>query len=153
VLEHQVEVQNLIGRLRYEALGTESGIAAAERDRHVEALVRAMLMVDAIDLPAPIEGGSGFAAHFTSLGPFDSAGRSLRELDLTTRVFRYPLSYLIYSNAFEALPESVRDAVFARLRAVLSATPAEDGFDRLTPTDRAAIAGILRDTLPDFSGL
>jgi hypothetical protein len=112
-----------------------------------------MLMVDAIDLPAPIEGGSGFAAHFTSLGPFDSAGRSLRELDLTTRVFRYPLSYLIYSNAFEALPESVRDAVFARLRAVLSATPAEDGFDRLTPTDRAAIAGILRDTLPDFSGL
>jgi hypothetical protein len=151
VLEHQVEVHNLISRLRYEALGTEAGISADELERQVESLVRAMLMVDAIELTAPLDGSSGFAEHFATLGPVDAAGRSLRELDLDTRVFRYPMSYLIYSTAFNALPESVKNAVFARIGEILRATPAQDGFANLSVADRAAIAEILADTLPDFA--
>jgi hypothetical protein len=108
-------------------------------------------MVDAIELTAPIEGSSGFAEHFAALGPVDTAGRSLRELDLDTRVFRYPMSYLIYSTAFDALPESAKDAVFTRIGEILRATPAQDGFATLSVADRAAIAEILADTLPDFA--
>lgn len=151
VLEHQVEVHNLISRLRYEALGTGTGISAGELERHIDSLVRAMMMVDAIELTAPIEGSSGFAGHFSTLGPVDSAGRSLRDLDLDTRLFRYPMSYLIYSAAFNALPEFVRDAVLARIDAVLDATPAQDGFANLSVADRAAIAEILAATVPDFA--
>jgi hypothetical protein len=151
VLEHQVEVHNLISRLRYEALGTEAGISADELERQVESLVRAMLMVDAIELTAPLDGSSGFAEHFATLGPVDAAGRSLRELDLDTRVFRYPMSYLIYSTAFNALPESVKNAVFARIGEILRATSAQDGFANLSVADRSAIAEILADTLPDFA--
>jgi hypothetical protein len=109
-----------------------------------------MLMVDAIELPAPIEGSSGFDEYFQSLGPFDSQGRSLRDLDLGKRVFRYPLSYLIYSSAFAALPEVAKDAVYRRLGEVLADTPEQDGLLRLSVSDRASIAGILADTLPDF---
>jgi hypothetical protein len=151
VLEHQVEVQNLISRLRYEALGTESGISDDELDRQVESLVRAVMMVDAIELTAPIDGSSGFAEYFESLGPFDSAERSLRDLDLDTRLFRYPMSYLIYSNAFNALPGFVKDAVFARIRETLRATPAQDGIANLSVADRSAVAEILAETLPDFA--
>lgn len=153
VLEHQVEVQNLISRLRFETLGNEAGLAPEAFDAHVEALVRAMLMVDEIELTSTIEGGSGFAEHFESLGPFDSQQRSLRDFDLNTRVFRYPLSYLIYSSAFEALPPIAKNAVYRRVSAALNASPEQDGFLRLTASDRAAIAEILAETLPDFPGI
>jgi hypothetical protein len=67
-------------------------------------------------------------------------------------LFRYPLSYLIYSSAFEALPVIARDAIYRRLSEILDASPAEDGLSTLTVADRRAIAGILADTLPDFAG-
>lgn len=150
VLEHQVEVQNLLSRVRFETAGQPAAADAKSEtlDRIVEPLVEAMLMLDEAPLSGRIEGGSGFAERFESLGPFDSSGRSLRQLDLETRLFKYPLSYLIYSEPFAALPDAVEAAVFARLRAILAASPAEDGFDRLSLSDRRAIAAILRDTLP-----
>jgi len=150
VLEHQVEVQNLISRLQYEAslLGTDDDVAVLDAD--VGNLLEAMLFVDEIALPAPVEGSSGFAAHFSSLGPFAADGRSLRELDLQTRLFRFPLSYLIYSDAFAGLDQTARGLVLDRLRETLESTPDEDGFDRLSIADRAAIAAILAETLPGF---
>lgn len=149
VLEHQIEVQNLLSRLRF-----ESARAAREPDAldtHVDALVRAMLMIDAIELSAPIAGSSGFAEHFESLGPFDSRGRSLRQLDLESRLFRHPLSYLIYSDGFAALGPEVSNVVFDHLRSILEATPEQDGFTGLSVSDRASIAAILTETLPAFA--
>jgi hypothetical protein len=144
VLEHQIEVQNLISRLRFEAASAEP----APLGPHVDALLEAMLMVDEIELTDPITGSSGFTAHFESLGPFDSAGRSLRQLDLRTRLFRYPLSYLIYSDAFQALQPAAKSAVYARLREILAPGAGLAGFAELAEEDRMAIAAILRDTLP-----
>ena len=57
--------------------------------------------------PAPgarVGASSAFAKEFAARGPRDSKGRSLRDLDLTTRIFRYPCSYLVYSDSFAALP-------------------------------------------------
>jgi hypothetical protein len=153
VLEHQVEVQNEISRLRFETVGrlAEEGgdVDIGQLGALVEPLVRAMLMVDSVPLTGTISGGSGFREHFESLGPIDAAGRSLREFDLETRLFRYPLSYLIYSEAFSALPGSVKESVYDRLKEILRAAPADDGFAMLTTSDRAAIAAVLAETLPD----
>ena len=63
-----------------------------------------LLFVDEVPLTAPVQGVSGFAATFAATGPRDQKGRSLRELDLKTRLFRYRCSYMIYSPAFDALP-------------------------------------------------
>ncbi len=48
-------------------------------------------------------------------------GASLRDLDLQTRLFKYPCSYLIYSDGFTQLPRRSRgDVVLQRIRAVLT---------------------------------
>jgi hypothetical protein len=65
-------------------------------------------------------------------------------------MFRYPLSYLIYSEAFDALPELARDYVYRRLWQVLSDEDESGKFGNLTETDRREIIEIVRDTKPDL---
>ena len=68
----------------------------------------------------PVRGVSEFASSFSGSGPRDRKGRSLRELDLQTRLFKYRCSYMIYSPAFDALPSAAKGAVLARLREVIT---------------------------------
>ena len=70
----------------------------------------------------------------------------MRDLDLTTRIFRYPCSYLIYSDSFDALPEPAREYVYHRLLQVLSGQDQSPDFARLSASDRQAILEILLDT-------
>jgi hypothetical protein len=158
VIEHQVDVQNAISRARFDAVtALEPGNAApaADLDARIaaiaEPLVAALLMADDVALTDEIAGTSGFKEEFEARGPFDSAGRSLRELDLNTRVFRYPLSYEIYSAAFDGLPAPVRTRVFERLNAILSGEEESAESGGLAPPNRQAILEILRETKPEFA--
>ena len=82
----------------------------------VDAIVDYMLFVDEAPITdGPIVGSSGFAEKFTASGPRDAKGRSLRELDLKTRLQKYPLSYMIYSPPFQALPAGVKNLVMAKI--------------------------------------
>ena len=74
-----------------------------------------MLFRDEARLTDRIKGTSSFASDFAARGPRDSKGRSLRDFDLKTRLFRYPCSYLIYSRAFDSLPDEVKDHIYERL--------------------------------------
>ena len=58
----------------------------------------------------------------------DRQGRSLRDFDLKRRLFKYPLSYMIYSEAFDAMPDTAKDRVYRRLFEVLSG---EDKSEKL----------------------
>lgn len=148
VLEHQAHMLNLITRTGWESrIGWED---ASARDRFVTELVDYMLFVDEAPLPGPVKGSSNFARTFTATGPRDSQGRSLRDLDLQTRLMRYPCSYIIYSEPFDALPDDVTDAIYARLWKVLSGEAQDARYDRLSPADRQAIVGILLDTKSDL---
>jgi hypothetical protein len=93
-------------------------------DENVEALVSYMTFADEVPLPDPVSGGSGFAAEFAATGPRDGQGRSLRTFDLKTRLFRYPLSYMITSAAFDGLRPAAKAAVWRRLGTALRATAA-----------------------------
>lgn len=151
VAEHQMNVQNLMTRAGWEARGaSDAGPASPRMAALAEPLVRAMLFVDEAALSAPISGTSGFRSHFEKQGPRDEGGRSLRRLDLTSRLFRYPLSYLIYSAAFDALPAPVTERVYRRVWEVLSGEDRSGAFDHLTTTDRRATLDILRATKADF---
>ena len=83
-------------------------------------------------------------------GPRDAKGRSLRELDLRTRLFKYPCSFLIYGAAFNALPSTARQAVYGRVWEVLSGRDTRKITQQLSAADRQAILQILRDTKPDL---
>ena len=86
----------------------------------------------------------------SACGPRDSRGRSLRDLDLQTRLFKYPCSYLIYSAAFDALPEAGKGYVGQRLVHVLTQTENDPKYAHLSPADRQNILEILRDTKPEL---
>lgn len=172
VLTHQTYLHNLITNASYEARkaiyeeqlalrvrgdGPPSGghleTTMVRIQSAAERLVKAMLFVREAQFSAPIKGTSSFAADFAARGPKDSRGRSLRELDLKTRLFKYPLSYLIYSDDFDALPGVVKDYVYRRLREVLSGEDKSPEFAHLSDADRSAILGILEDTKPDFGAV
>lgn len=148
VLEHQARMLNLITRTGWEArVGAAAGRPLQEA---VDELVDYLLFVDEQPLPGPVTGTSTFARTFPAGGPKDAKGRSLRELDLRTRLMRYPCSFLIYSEPFAALPDEVKRAVYARMWTVLSGEAAERKYRVLTAQDREDVLAILRDTKPDL---
>jgi hypothetical protein len=171
VLEHQMYMTNLITRIGWEhridspegrdleagARPPDTRLALDPRDLQVRPfdesvvdLVDYLLFVREEPLTSPIAGTSGFAELFSARGPFDAEGRSLRQLDLQTRLLRYPCSYMIYSDAFEALPAPIKDAIYARMWAVLSGAERGAPYDGLARADRQAIVEILRATKPEL---
>jgi len=152
-LEHQTRMTDLMIRVGWEARvaehdGKSDNAARARFESDVDSLVAYMLFADETQLNAKVEGTSSFAQTFAARGPRDSKGRSLRDFDLRSRLFRYPLSYMIYSDAFEAMPESVRARVYQRLHDILKGEDRSAKFQRLSDDDRSAILEILRDTKP-----
>jgi hypothetical protein len=162
ILEHQVHIQNMITRVNYDVrreLNITPGQDAAENTNtqiseyvktKAEPLLVAMLMSDEAELAAQMSSTSGFTDIFEQRGPFDEQGRSLRHLDLETRLFRYPLSYLIYSDAFNRLPGQVRRYIYTRINEIVTHQDNSEKFDHLTEQDRQAIKEILSDTLPEI---
>jgi hypothetical protein len=128
--------------------GPDSARAADALNDAVVELVDYLLFVDEAPLPAGTRGSSNFAAAFAARGPRDSKGRSLRDFDLQSRLFRYPCSYMVYSPAFDALPARAQTAVYDRMSAVLSGRVSGEPYTRLSSADRRAIVEILRATKP-----
>ena len=153
VLGHQSHVHNLIAAAVYKL---QDASAARAKDDDVSALVkelgepvvRAMLFSGEAPLTDPVAGTSGFADDFMKQGPRDSRGRSLRDLDLKTRLLRYPLSYVIYSESFDQMPAVLKDYIYRRLREVLVGADKTPAYAHLSASDREAIVAILKDTKP-----
>jgi hypothetical protein len=104
VLEHQARMQNLITAANYEAryalneegdlVGTNLVGAASQRRIAPagEMLLEYMLFRNEAALHGRVKGSPAFAVEFQKRGPRDGKGRSLRQLDLNARLFRYPCS-------------------------------------------------------------
>jgi peroxiredoxin len=176
VLAHQAQMHNLITltnyqtRLALHALAQKAGEGAAaapaptldalpeaarnQIQKPAEQLLRHLLFVNETPLGGldakQVIGASAFAREFAARGERDSKKRSLRDFDLHDRIFRYPLSYLIYSSAFDTLPEPAKGYVYHRLLQVLSGQDQSPDFAGLTPKDRQAILSILLETKPNL---
>jgi hypothetical protein len=119
----------------------------------VESMLKYMLFSEEAKLVEPVKGTSGFEEEFVKTGPWDRNGRSLRDFDLKTRLFRYPCSFLIYSQAFDSLPKLAQEQAYRRLWEVLTGQEKSNDFASLSSSDRGAIYQILSDTkqnLPDY---
>ena len=146
-LEHQTRMTNLMIRTGWEARINDPA-AQAQLDTDLESLVTYMLFADEATLHGPVKGVSTFAQTFAARGPRDHSGRSLRDFDLEKRLFRYPLSYMVYSETFDAMPAQVKDRVYRRLCDVLTGRDQSAKFKRLSAEDRRAVLEILRETKP-----
>lgn len=120
-----------------------SGKAAAE------GLLRALFMVGEALLTDPVKGTTSFAAEFAAAGRRDRRGRSLRDLDLDSRLFRHRLSYMIYDDSLRQAPAVLLNYLFARLRDVLDGKDTGPAFKALSEEERTAVREILRDTKPE----
>lgn len=155
VLEHQVRMTNLLIRIGWDArVAAQDGKLESEREqlnKEIEEMVAYMLFGDEDQLKEPVAGVSTFSKTFAQRGPRDKQGRSLRDFDLKTRLFRYPLSYMIYSAAFDALPDMVHERAYRLLYDILTGKDqrkdvADHSLAHLTSQDKAAIFEILRAT-------
>lgn len=171
VLEHQTRLHNQITRVDYKirtvlerdsttastgALRSWADISPNDHKRlhqMIEPLVRAIFLSDAAPFEDRMIGSSGFAERFSKLGPRDSKGRSLRELDLKTRLFKYPMSFAIYSEQYDSLPQFALDYLNGRIVDVLKGRDTTGLSERLTAAERQAITEILIDTKPSLAAL
>jgi hypothetical protein len=153
VFEHQMRAMNLLTRIGWEARIAQHeprADATASLREHARDVVDYLLFVGEAPLASPVRGTSGFAEAFGAKGPRDSKGRSLRQLDLTTRLMRYRCSYMMYTAQFDALPAIAKAAIYERLWAILSGAERSQDYRHLDAADRRAIVEILLDTKADL---
>ena len=167
VFEHQSEGHNRIVRANFETrMATHQqadfdrilvrhteGLSDSTRSRikaACEPLVKYLFFSKEAPLAEPVSGSSTFAKTFAARGPFDRQGRSLRQFDLQTRLFRYPLSYLIYNESIKTLPVEAKDYLRTRFTEILSGHDQTPEFAHLTPPLRQEILEIVQQTYPDL---
>lgn len=160
LLAHQTQVHNLLTQANFETqyalrdqevldkmLNNADGALSESTRRRIASVVNKLadylLFTGEPRLQSPVVPSNNFAQVFAAQGPRDAKGRSLRDFDLQTRVFKYPLSYLIYSAQFDGLPPAAKDAVYKRLWDLLSDTNNESPYDLAT---RQAIRQIVLET-------
>ncbi len=159
VLEHQTHMTNLITRVNFEirymlfqqsAMNKAFGEPLERRSETTERVIRKaaeelvdyLLFVDEAPLETPVEGMSGFAAKFASA--------PLRQLDLKTRLQKLPLSFMVETPAFDALPEAARVAVGRRLSEILTGRETGVRYAKLSAQDRQAILAYLKQHKPQL---
>jgi hypothetical protein len=153
-LEHQAGMSDMLLRLTFQysraqrSSMTDSTVKSL--DTAIDDLVAYMLFVDEAPLRAPVAGTSTFAASFSARGPKDHLGRSLRDYDLHTRLFRHPLTYLVYSEQFDRLPPGLLRRVYERLHDVLTGAETGDRYRALSLDTRREILEILLETKPNL---
>ena len=167
VLDHQVQMHNFVTLANFETRSAEhhdkimngalerpeefrSELTGRRINGVADKLVKYMLFSGEFALESPVSGTTPFTEEFQKRGPRDSKGRSLRDLDLQTRLLKYPCSYLIYSDEFQSLPADVKPVVLSKLHDVLTGKNNSPEFAHLSTDDRLAILEILRETLPDL---
>jgi len=167
VLEHQTPMHNQLTVANYrarlalreqEVLNKMMNSTSAELspgiqrrlERVGDDVLETLLFAGETPLTDAVRGTSGFVEYFAGLGPRDRQGRSLREFDLQKRLFKYPCSYLIYSDAFAALPGQVKSHIYRRLWRIVTDQDDDTVYAHLTRDDGRAIYEILLDTKPDL---
>ena len=167
VLEHQTGMQNLLTKANQTAMRAmhmqkslqkelgepvlEEPVNTARRmiDHSAQDVVDGLLFKDEAALPSGgIEGGSGFQEQFEKAAPRTADGRSLKDLQLLNRLFKYRCSYMVYSLSFANLVPQLKTTVLANLWAALQGNDPQKRYSYLSASERKNIARILVETLP-----
>ena len=151
VHDHQTHMHNLITRLSFETqiMMHRYGHIRYLRNQ-VNAFLRYALMAEETELKGEILGDSGYREWFEKQGPMDDQGRSLRQLDLKRRLFKYPCSYIIYTKSFDAIPSVMREHILKRMHDILTGKDEAEAFQTISPRSKQDVLGILVGTKPNL---
>jgi len=165
-LEQQVTVHNLLVRASIrvrvaaardaginEVLDEEGPRPATVRllDSLAREIAAALLLAEEPSLgEANAAPDAAFAEAFAALWPRDANGQALGRLDLSDRTFTLPMSPMVHSPAFAALPELLRERVIARLRVICDRGRVPGGV-HLSTAQRTALRTHLAELLPGYA--
>ena len=156
LLEHQVGFVNRVVSATYRARAVLAGAvpsigdsdAPTFLDREANSLVRYLLFADEAKFPvAGVDGDPLLQKDFSKNRRQNKMGFSLKDLDLSTRLFRFRCSYMIYSDSFSGLPLELKTRVFHQLEQVLSTEANSTDFAYLPISEKRTIRSILSETL------
>lgn len=162
ILEHQSELHRLLAHLSLqtqtalysqrkfdELLGRTERLSDSTK-RQIKSVgdkvLRYMFFKDEAELPCISLKYSPYAQYFNGNGPKDSKGRSLYDLRMAGQMFEYPFSYMVYSDAFQSLPDEALEYLTAELAAILNPDSNYEGYNHLTRSDKLVIRQILEET-------
>ncbi len=155
VHEHQVgfvnrtiEAAYVARKITHESGGGIGSNEAAQLDALASGLARYLLFADEAPLPKPVRGEAGFIKAFSRTRKADPQGRSLKDFQLRTRMFKHRCSYMIYSRAFQGLPENLKQRVYHFLGAALNTGAPRPDYAYLPDDEKRAIREILKATVP-----
>ena len=162
VLEHQCRMHNLLTaasmqyrRARFLSAAAnpggdpDGGVTERVATGLAERVVDALLFRDEADLGEGATGDPEFQEAWTARFPRAATGESLADFKLYGRVFKNRCSYMIHSEAFEALPVPVKKKVLAVLRSRIEG-PEEAAW--IGGSEKRRLAAILRETVAGYGG-
>jgi hypothetical protein len=97
-----------------------------------------------------VEGSAAFQDTFLKNRHDTKDGRSLKDFQLLTRLFKNPCSYMIYSKMFDALPVQLKNEIYTQLWNVLSGSDQSKDFAHLSTSEREHIREIILETKTDL---
>ena len=158
LLEHQAGFVNRVVEASYRARtalhagqGRLDDVQNRELDEQARLVTRYLLFADEVPLPAGgVEGDSAFKSDFLRNRRVATGDASLKDFDLTTRLFRNRCSYMIYSPVFQGLPVEIKQRIYATLKIALDSEKEHADYAYLPASEKQSIRGILRATLPDL---
>lgn len=169
VLEHQCTMHNLLTAANEQcrqalarqhdfqkAFGekvthTPQGSALGVFNSHVDKLLHHLLFCGEYELKDDgVEGNVAFQDAFRANRRENAEGRSFKDFQLRTRLFKDRCSYMIYSSSFDALPRQLKTMLYTRLLAILKGTDPSPDFAHLSASERENILSVLRETKKDF---
>lgn len=169
VLEHQCTMHNRLtqaGKATREAMARQhdlqkafgepvtdspQGTALSVIQSEAGKVVRHLLFCGEYPLQdGGVEGGTAFQDAFLKNRHDTSDGRSLKDFQLLTRIFKNPCSYMIYSKSFEALPAPMKNEIYTQLWQVLSGADRSKDFSHLSASERQHIREIITETKTDL---
>jgi len=167
VLEHQAQLHTLMSALTINTrralydqkvmdkyLERTDPVSDSTRRRikhHADKILQCMFFADETRIPAFDLTKSAFALEFSAGGPKDKALRSLYQLQMKRRMFRYPFSYMVYSQTFNQLPPEALDYLWPEIGNILDPASNHPEYQHLKKEDKIAIREILLETHPSAS--
>jgi hypothetical protein len=159
VHEHQVggvnrmvRAQYRIRALRHVGGGVLGKEASAEVDADVREVVRYLLFADEVPLTAGALSSEGDFARAFVVGRKAVGGRSLKDLELRTRLFRHRCSFLVHTPLFAGLDPELRKRVLDGMGMALAPGEGAVEFRYLGEDEKQTIRGILRETVAGWGG-
>jgi hypothetical protein len=114
-------------------------------------VVDCLLFKDEAALPDGIKGSEDFQRAFRANAKSAKDAGSLKDFSLDGHLFKNRCSYLIYSDAFLALPKLLKNLVYDDLDKALRGKTPDERYNYLSDEERSRIVTILRRTHSEFA--